>query len=413
MRVSVVIPTYNHCNDLLVPCVESIKKYTDLTDVEVIVVANGCRDNTREYVNSLGSPFKLVWFDEGLGYTKAANAGIREAVGEVIILLNNDVELLPQERHTWIKYLCDPLKDNIGMTTPLKLWDWSVDRKFAVFFCVAIPRKMFDKLGLLNEEYSPGGCEDIEFSIKVEELGYRVIQVPDEINVVRDGLNVNRFPIYHPGEGTMLDAEHRDGWPAVLTRNREILSRRYKLPDGWFYGGDIAEYRRLVEDVPVGGTIGELGCAYGRSICSVADIIKRKSLRFIIVDTFEGTRNEPGAYTPISYRNVFEANVARFGLTGQITIFQGLTSVVCGLVQDRTFDLLFIDADHSYEAVKGDIESWLPKMKLHSTISGHDYGNHPGVARAVNEKWDNIRLNDEHFQIDSGIATGSVWSKRL
>ena len=50
MTYSIVIPTYNYCNDLLKPCLESIIKYTDLLDLEVLVVANGCTDNTKEYV---------------------------------------------------------------------------------------------------------------------------------------------------------------------------------------------------------------------------------------------------------------------------------------------------------------------------------------------------------------------------
>lgn len=67
-KTSIIIPTYNHLEDCLKPCLESIIKNTDLTDLEVIVVANGCTDGTKEYVESLGDSFKLLWFDEPLGY---------------------------------------------------------------------------------------------------------------------------------------------------------------------------------------------------------------------------------------------------------------------------------------------------------------------------------------------------------
>jgi len=40
MKYSIIIGTLNHCEDLLKPCLESIRKYTDLTDCEVIVVSN-------------------------------------------------------------------------------------------------------------------------------------------------------------------------------------------------------------------------------------------------------------------------------------------------------------------------------------------------------------------------------------
>ena len=204
MKISIVIPTYNHLDDCLKPCLESLIKYTDFNDMEVIVVANGCKDKTKEYVESLGKPFRLIWSDDGLGYTKATNLGIKESTGEIIILLNNDTVLLKQKKNDWINLLCLPLKDKVGITCPLKLYSPSAERHFAVFFCAAIKREMFDKIGLLDEIFSPGSGGDTDFSIKVEQLGYQVIQVPDNVHYT-DKFMVGSFPIYHKGESTMLD----------------------------------------------------------------------------------------------------------------------------------------------------------------------------------------------------------------
>lgn len=52
---------------------------------------------------------------------------------------------------------------------------------------------------------------------------------------------------------------------------------------------------------------------------------------------------------------------------------------------DRAFDLVFIDADHSYEAVKADIAAWEPKVREGGILCFHDYGVFPGVTRALNE----------------------------
>jgi glycosyltransferase involved in cell wall biosynthesis len=397
MKTSVIIPTYQHCDDLLKPCIESIIKYTDLSDIEIVIVANGCTDGTREYVKSLGDPFKLVWFDEGLGFTKATNEGVKASTGENIILMNNDVVLLDQPKNQWREFLETPLKDNIGITANLKIWDYSVERMFAVFFLCAFPRHIWDKVGPLDESWSPGGGEDIEFCILVEQLGYKIIQVPDEHNDVINGINVNRFMSYHAGEATMMDAEHKEKWEIHIADVRKRLEYKYKLPQGWFYGEDINEYRQLIEDVPEGGTIGELGCAWGRSICSVADIIKRKNLKVIIVDCFTGT---PSEGLPVAdYQGVFEDNLKRFGIEAEI--HKGFTNDVAKDIPDGTFNELFIDCDHQYESVKQDLENWVPKIKTHGTISGHDYNNGFGVSKAVNERWSNIRL------------WGSVWSKRL
>lgn len=71
----------------------------------------------------------------------------------------------------------------------------------------------------------------------------------------------------------------------------------------------------------------------------------------------------------------------------------------------KYFDLVFIDADHQYEAVQDDIEAWLPLIKKGGFITGHDYGhkNFPGVKKAV----------DEFFDIDFTIRGDKVWIKEI
>lgn len=57
--------------------------------------------------------------------------------------------------------------------------------------------------------------------------------------------------------------------------------------------------------------------------------------------------------------------------------------------EDQSLDFVFLDADHNYEAVKGDIKAWMPKIKDGGWISGHDYANENfpswGVKKAVDE----------------------------
>jgi|ERR1035437_456076 glycosyltransferase involved in cell wall biosynthesis len=152
LRASVIVPTYKHLDDLLKPCLESIIKYTDLSDIEIIVVCNGDGDTrSKEYVESLGAPFKCIYSEEGLGFTKATNLGVANSTGEIIIFMNNDCVLLPQEKNTWINMLCNPLKDNVGLTGNLKLWDYSVERRFCLFFMAATPRHIWDKLSIYEE----------------------------------------------------------------------------------------------------------------------------------------------------------------------------------------------------------------------------------------------------------------------
>ena len=56
-------------------------------------------------------------------------------------------------------------------------------------------------------------------------------------------------------------------------------------------------------------------------------------------------------------------------------------------VNDRGVDLVFIDADHSYNSCLQDIKIWLPKVRFNGMICGHDYKHprFPGVQKAVKE----------------------------
>ena len=65
---------------------------------------------------------------------------------------------------------------------------------------------------------------------------------------------------------------------------------------------------------------------------------------------------------------------------------------------DQFFDLVFIDADHSYEGCLRDIQDYYPKVKKGGYISGHDYENNEqdfkfGVTEAVDEMFDEVELD--------------------
>jgi predicted O-methyltransferase YrrM len=58
--------------------------------------------------------------------------------------------------------------------------------------------------------------------------------------------------------------------------------------------------------------------------------------------------------------------------------------------EDNSIDFIYIDGDHSYNAVKQDLEMYLPKLKDNGIIGGHDYSkndeyNRQNTIRAVNE----------------------------
>jgi predicted O-methyltransferase YrrM len=62
------------------------------------------------------------------------------------------------------------------------------------------------------------------------------------------------------------------------------------------------------------------------------------------------------------------------------------------------FDMIFIDADHSYDAVKADITAWKLLLSPWGVICGHDY-DEDGVKRAVDETLPGAKLE-----------AGSIWA---
>jgi len=61
------------------------------------------------------------------------------------------------------------------------------------------------------------------------------------------------------------------------------------------------------------------------------------------------------------------------------------TSVVAAKqIPDGLLDFVFIDALHTYEAVREDIHTWYPKVRSGGLFAGHDW-SWPGVKQAVTE----------------------------
>jgi len=235
MRFSVVIPTFNHCDDLLKPCIDSILRYTDLDQIELIVSVNGCTDRTMHYLSEvdrvfeaagLSDHFKVVHSFRPLGFSKATNAGIRLATAEKIILLNNDTILLDQTKNLWLDILEGPFVDpDCGVSCITKIHSEPAGRDFAVFFCVAIHRKVFNTIGLLNEEYGVGGGEDTEFCIEAEKAGFKVLEVFEK---VWGGTTfTGGFPIYHKAEGTVHDKNCVPDWEKIFIANSFRLAVKY------------------------------------------------------------------------------------------------------------------------------------------------------------------------------------------
>jgi len=92
-----------------------------------------------------------------------------------------------------------------------------------------------------------------------------------------------------------------------------------------------------------------------------------------------------------------------------------MTSVQAAkMFPNNYFDLVYIDADHTYESVTEDNTTWLPKIKKDGVICGHDYsGGWQPVVDAVDHFFikrsgkEDIKkfyqIDNKHFRMDSGV----------
>jgi len=270
MKYSIVIPTYNNCEKYLKPCIDSIVKYTEMTDIELVISANGCTDNTALYLAYLQSSLPnitVVWNAHPLGFAKATNAGIEAALCDKIVLLNNDTVLLEQPKNRWLEWLDQGnVSFVLGQDSPI------TQRRFGIFFCAMIQKKVFDAIGLLNEEYGTGGCEDIEFCYLAENAKFTLAECA----------NNGTYPIYHKAEGTMHDPALVQGWKAKFHANELKLAKKYNteyykfllsnnyeravfLKNDLVFPRETQRYEWANQQL-LGSTVFELGCTTGYGI---------------------------------------------------------------------------------------------------------------------------------------------------
>ncbi|MCT7983622.1 glycosyltransferase [Laspinema sp. A4] len=90
-KISIIIVSYNAKN-LLQQCVQSLylssNYFQDL--FEIIVVDNHSQDGSPEFLREQHPEVKLISNQENLGFGKANNQGVKEAIGEYIFLINPD-----------------------------------------------------------------------------------------------------------------------------------------------------------------------------------------------------------------------------------------------------------------------------------------------------------------------------------
>lgn len=147
IKVSVIIVTWN-VENVIEECLNSFFNYMDLSS-EVIIVDNASKDNTCLIIkDKFANKVKLIELDENIGFSKANNIGLNEAIGEFIFFLNPDVIFIENIMSKMSKILDE--NSDIGIVSPRLL---NIDKSLQVSYSnfPSIKKILFDdfKLGTL------------------------------------------------------------------------------------------------------------------------------------------------------------------------------------------------------------------------------------------------------------------------
>ncbi len=204
--VSLIILTKNSPH-LIKQCVESIFEKTSYKNFEIIIIDNGSDDlETLRYLDSLGSnpSIQVIRDARPFNFSALNNAAVQHANGELIALLNDDIEVISEE---WLSEMVSiALQPGVGVVGA-KLWyphktlqhggvilglggvaghvkdgnkHLDIIRGYSAvtFACVVLRKELWDELDGLDEKNLSIAFNDVDFCLRVRDAGYRNVWTP-------------------------------------------------------------------------------------------------------------------------------------------------------------------------------------------------------------------------------------------
>lgn len=146
--ISIIIPTIEKNRDLLKDTVNHLIRNSDADNIELIIIPN-----------------------VGRTFEQATNWGLQMATGDYLLFCNDDVLV----RHkSWQHFMTEPFKNpEVGMVNGTG-YNW---KDLASFWFVMIRRDVFEKVGLLDENFTHF-CSDHDYSMRVKTAGYKIHHLP-------------------------------------------------------------------------------------------------------------------------------------------------------------------------------------------------------------------------------------------
>ncbi len=199
LSISIVMVNYNGLQLLKksLPAIDT----QDHPHFEVIIVDNASTDGSTQYITQSFPVFRCIRSRVNLHYTKAMNVGIRESHGNLLLLMNNDVNLDRSFLSNMIRAArAEPDAGIFGpkvfyhgtrfvqyaagklYTRKLRVPSCSHEKMEQVDWILGavwmIRRSVFKRIGLLDEENYTAYFEESDFQRTAKERGIRMIYVP-------------------------------------------------------------------------------------------------------------------------------------------------------------------------------------------------------------------------------------------
>lgn len=203
-RVSVIVLMWNQ-GLITLRCLQSLIDRSDYSNLEIILVDNNSKPQESVIVTNwldahASHKIKYIKNAENLGFAAGNNVGLSTATGDYLVVLNNDTEVSPGWIWRSLKHfyrnsnlgILGPSTNNCGNEGRVKLrgnpndWLSEVVPRFnfrvphllevntAAFFCVFIPRKVYEEVGMISTDYGRGYFEDDDYCRRVQALGYQI-----------------------------------------------------------------------------------------------------------------------------------------------------------------------------------------------------------------------------------------------
>jgi hypothetical protein len=141
----------------------------------------------------------------------------------------------------------------------------------------------------------------------------------------------------------------------------------------------------LLKELKLPLIVAEVGVAEGRFSL---DFLKAGVEKLYLIDAWEALNQKgDGGFGKEWHDDNYNGMLSRIDpFKRKVNILRGLSYEMSEEIKDNELSMVYIDADHSYDGVKRDLNAFYSKVKSGGIIAGHDYTNSDyGVFQAVAE----------------------------